>query len=170
MSVRQVYTILLLTSRHSALSVLLSADSTADMNYISFHSILSYYPRLIFRKEALFIGPGINPQTRPLMFTTDEGLNVFSDNRHWRKPCGIYCPTAWRQTFDDDGVMRVDWFPGTKPASMQIQGGVGGDADEEEYGALVYSGGLTWRVSDCCINPVCEQGRRYQELSQFVDL
>lgn len=96
--------------RRKPLCGLLSAYNTVDMVAISQDTIASYYPRLTWRNEGIFVNRGVQEQSDQALITTPEGIELRSDNSHWTKPCGAYCPAVWRHSYDDDGLLKASWI------------------------------------------------------------
>ncbi|KAJ3520323.1 hypothetical protein NMY22_g12805 [Coprinellus aureogranulatus] len=67
------------------------------------------------------------------------------NNRHWTKPCGIYCPSKERCTIGDDAVASFLWnVEVSAPASRY-----------EDVDYLLAETALVWRFSIRCRNVKC---------------
>ena len=149
-----------MTSKWSALRALLSADNTSDMVAISHDTIVSYHPRLVYKREGLLRTRRLKAGDDEMTIHTEEGFTLRSNNGHWEHPCGPYCPEIWRSSYDDDGVCKISWSLGS-----------GGD-DRVEGGTTDFTYGdiLSWRISNRCLNNHCDNARLHDLRKEYVDM
>ncbi|KAJ2913797.1 hypothetical protein MD484_g6604, partial [Candolleomyces efflorescens] len=97
--------------KNGPLSALLGSPTTAEMNAITYDAIFSFFPRLTYANEALVMSRVTDAGTSHDQLRAGGGVRLYTDNAHWTKPCGPYCPMKRRKTFDDPGVARYRWSP-----------------------------------------------------------
>lgn len=109
-NISQTRVVLLSSSKTKPLNVILDTAFTANMNAITAHAVVSFYPRLSMINESLLVD---NRDADDAML---HSFDVTSTNSHWTKPCGLYCPAVWRKSYGDPGVAMYPWNPASKPA------------------------------------------------------
>jgi hypothetical protein len=85
-------------AEHSVISVVLSASTTADLNFMTPYEIVSFYPRCTLANECMPMTK--EPLTEEQVSILEgQGVTIITTNEHWTKTCGWYCP------------MRMEWCP-----------------------------------------------------------
>ncbi|KAF6749400.1 hypothetical protein DFP72DRAFT_852547 [Ephemerocybe angulata] len=146
-------------SRKDIMEVVLASETTAQMNILTGMSIVSLYPKLVSTNECLSVPRvGVADAKR----TSSPLVTRYTDNAHWTRPCGSYCPATIRKTVGDRGSFRYMWCQrerremeiwalGNRFPHVTIS-----DRHTFDPDCALRRGVLAWSLHDCCRNPFCE--------------
>jgi hypothetical protein len=142
------------------------------MNAITHDAVFSFFPRLTYANEALVVSRVTEGGMNVDELKVGGGVQLYSNNAHWTRDCGLYCPMKRRKTFDDLGVARYRWSPLENDLNEYNEWGnkifdepVRSLATEWD---LMYSAMETWRILDRCVNPHCDNAKKYLRRMQYV--
>lgn len=111
-------------------------------------SVISLYPWLSVKGECLVVdGQNIDRLQRE---ETDQlDTQTHTNNAHWTKSCGVYCPERIRKIVDDKGISDYAWSPNR--ARSISSDSLSSSPRGKKTGVL---GNLVWTIGRCR-NPHC---------------
>ncbi|RXW13430.1 hypothetical protein EST38_g12422 [Candolleomyces aberdarensis] len=137
-----LYRVTITESEAGLMQVVLASPQTCQTNLLTPTRIYSVYPRLITRRSCF---KSDNPHIRP--FRRHERCDRCEmNNRNWKGPCGVHCPSIQRKTVGDEGVASFLWNPNFEVPASRFK--------DTDY--LLAESTLTWRFSIRCRNVKCK--------------
>ncbi|RXW14063.1 hypothetical protein EST38_g11794 [Candolleomyces aberdarensis] len=161
------------------LSVILSAPTTADMTFITANDIISFFPRMMLANECMVVDNAGDIDSI-VANLKEQGQRVLDSNRHWKTPCGSFCPMRWRKTFGDEGMVRFRWHARRNVHSPQdlsnsqswnwrsSAGSIDDDEDAIDRHDIMYRDQLKWRIWNRCENPNCSNAIHAAQRAEFL--